>query len=113
MATYAELHDEFGNVALRQKIEVALVVIASEIIKGDDDGAPYAQTPDYATAHAPRLKWALTALQDTGDEAIYLHKFLFGSFNATAIASILNATDATVTTEIRNVLDEVAGARFG
>lgn len=110
MATYEELSASFGDEDIRTKIEVACVVIAAEIMSGDDTSAPYSQD---VGAHDLRLKWSLQALQRTGEESVYLHKFLFGTFNDQPIATILGATDSTVTTQIKNNIDEIATARYG
>jgi len=110
MATETELAGGFSDPDFRLRTQVAIVIVAAEIVAVDDTVAPYSQA---AGAHALRVQWANAVLANTGGEAETMHKLLLGIFNALAIATILSSSLSTVTDKVRENVDELAAVRYG
>ena len=109
MATDTELASGFADPGLRLRIQVAIVVVAAEIVSGADTASPYDQT---AGAHDLRVQWANDVLDRTQDEAETVQKLLLGLFSDQAIAVILGSTLATVEEKIRENVDELSTVRY-
>jgi len=86
MATYVELHAEFGNETLIAKVEVA-VLIAADTLLGD--------TPDDSDR-----KWASAVYENPRREALKAWKALLAANNGATLANILASTDATIQTAV-------------
>lgn len=86
MATYVELRQLFGNDALRNKIEVA-VIIAAEAIRTEDAGT---------ANHANRLIWAKQAFENPTSVAVKMMMALLAANAAATVAAITGATDAVI-----------------
>lgn len=98
MATYAELRTVFGNDALRNKIEVA-VIIAAEGIRTEDPGT---------ANHANRLLWLKQAFRSPATEAVTMLKALLAANKDLEISAILAATDEQIQAKVDAAVDAFA-----
>lgn len=110
MATYAELKTLQTNGTKKTQVEVAITLMAEEIMSGGDNVAPYSQLPNYATAHANRAQW----LRDNnaflpGDDLIsQFWNAMLASNASSSVATIEAASDAIVLTNVKGVVDILA-----
>lgn len=101
MATYQELFSIIDNRDLLNKLRVAVLVSADKIRSENPT------TPN----HANRLAWAKDfALADPAQEARKAYRALLGANNASALSVIEAATDATIQTNVDNIVDVLAGS---
>jgi hypothetical protein len=95
MATYTELVTLFNNDVLRNRIEVAVIVKAHDII-------------NEATPTAERIAWARSVLS-TGSyaEAQSLLKYALAANKAATVQTILGATDEVLSTVVGAAVDAI------
>lgn len=111
MATYAELKSLQRDSTLRVKVEVAITIMAEEIMSGSDTGTPYSQTPDAATAHAKRADW-LREQNAFVPSSPLVQKFwqaMLATNSTGTVNDIQNADDALVLINVKSVVDILAG----
>lgn len=111
MATYAELKSAQRDSTQRLKVEIAITVMAEEIMSGDDGIAPYSQLPDAATAHANRTSWLRDNNAFVPDDALVQQFWnaMLALNESVALSGILAADDADVLTNVKQVVDILAG----
>lgn len=107
MATNAELESLFGDGDMINKVQGSLAKVASEVLKGDDTAAPYDQT---AGAHDKRVSWVASALTRPGKAAIDVWILVLGANASATVAQITSATDATIDSNVKDVIDGLAVA---
>ena len=95
MATYAELRSLFSSDALRNKIEVA-VIIAAEAIRTEDAGT---------ANHANRLIWAKRAFASPTSISQQMLMALLAANAAATVAAINGVTDAALQTLVGNAVN--------
>ena len=95
MATYEELRALFAEDALRNKIEVA-VIVAAETIRTEDAGT---------TNHANRLVWAKQAFATPRDAAEKMLMALLAANKDASASVITSATDAAIQTKVSAAVD--------
>lgn len=88
MATYEELRQLFSRDALRNQIEVA-VIVAAEAIRTEDAGT---------ANHANRLLWAKAAFVNPTAAALKMQMALLAANKAATVAQIIAASDETIQT---------------
>lgn len=110
MATDSELRDLFGDGAIRKRIEVAMIIVAQEILSAGDTAAPYSQD---AGAHILRAKWAWLAFTSLSRQAEYLHFYVLAANANLTVEQINSASEAAIQSNIRNAVDEIAAAIYG
>jgi hypothetical protein len=94
MATYEELRAMFGNDALRNRIEVAVILKAHAILQE-------------VTPSAARLAWVVTAFTATETQAVLLLKYALAANAAATVAQITGAADAVLLTAIGAAVDKL------
>lgn len=95
MATYAELHGLTTNVALLNKVMIA-VAVAAEVIRTEDSA-----TPD----HARREAWAKAALANVDGTARQLMWALMAQNASAPATNIENAGDVAIQTAVESALE--------
>lgn len=100
MATYQELRALFNDSDLQEKVEVAVIIGANNLITG--------------TPTASETNWAATAFSSTKQEANKALKAVLAENAGLTVAQIQAATDAAVQTNVNGVIpilvDALAGA---
>ena len=102
-ATYEELKTALGNQALKDKVEVAILVTVDKIIDGTDTGGGFD-----GTNHANRLIWARRIMSDpegSAKEAARFFPLIIAAKRAASLAAILGASDAAVQTNVEETVD--------
>tara|TARA_Y100000310_G_C20582742_1_gene763822 strand:+ start:407 stop:706 length:300 start_codon:yes stop_codon:yes gene_type:complete len=92
MATYAELFELHSNSPLRNKVAVAVVVKAQDLIDG-------------ATPTADEITWADAALGSPSSKAKEILNYVLAKNKGSDIATILAASDATIQSNIDTAVD--------
>lgn len=111
MATYAELKSAQRDSTQRVKVEVAITIMAEEIMSGSDVAAPYSQLPDAATAHGNRSVWLRENNAFVPVDALVQQFWnaMLALNEGVGLALILAADDANVLTNVKKVVDIFAG----
>jgi len=94
MATYQELRTLFANDALRNRVEVAVILKAHAIVQE-------------ATPSSERLAWVVTAFTGTESQAALLLKYALAGSAALSVAQITGATDAALLAAISAAVDKL------
>jgi len=92
MATYTELRNLFNQDALRNRVEVALIIKSQLIIKET--------TPSDA-----RIEWAKNVLSNSRSEAESFVKYVLAANANSTIEQINGASDADVSTAVDAAVD--------
>ena len=92
MATYAELKVLTQDIALRDKVEIAVDVKAAEIL---DDGA---STTD-------EVSWASEAIQNPSLRAVEILNYVLAVNKALTVAAIQGASDAAIQANVNMAVD--------
>lgn len=103
MATYIDLYALVNDDTLRQRIAVAIIVAANDIVEA------LGQTGPYDTVNA-RL-WARYALDRPLDEARKAANLILAKNNEASVAQITGATDVQVQAQVNAVLPYLVAAR--
>ena len=90
MATYTELRDLFSNDAMKNKLDIATIIAANNLL----DGAPT----------AGEQSWAATVFSNPRNESIKAWMAVVATNNASSIAQITSASDSTIQTAVDNVV---------
>lgn len=113
---YLDLTKKYGaGTDLALKIEAAVMIAVNVIAKGEDTGQTdtlgegFSQQPDAATAHAARIAWARTALNETRRAANQIQKFVLAEHNDKTASQIDQATDVTIQKNVNAAVDLIAG----
>lgn len=100
MATYTELRQLFSNPDLREKVEVAVIIAANDLISG--------------TPTAAQTAWAAQCFASPANEASKALMAVLASNAALTTAQILAATDEQlqmrVDAAVQTLVDASAGA---
>ena len=107
MATNIELRNLFGDGVMLRKVQASISKIAYEIASGGDTGAPYDQA---AGAHDKRIEWLVKALGNPSVESKIVWQLILGKNEAATVSQITGATDSTVDSNAREVVDALAEA---
>ena len=105
MATYAELRAFYGDENLATKVEVASVIVAQEILTGNDDSAPYDQA---LGKHDARVIWAQSVVENTASVAQNILKLVLAANAGATVAQISGASDSAVLSNVRDVVDSLS-----
>lgn len=97
-STYEELRGAFANATFRNRVEVAVVDAAWEVVNESD------ATPN----HANRLLYAFHALDGSASATESMLKLLLAKNKAQDIGVILGATDSALLSQVQSVWDEFA-----
>ena len=109
MASYLELYNLKDDSDLQDRTASALAVAIDKINQGEDNVAPFSQTPDYATAHGKRCDWARENLPLTlGARNAALTQVLAANRNNTT-QQIQDSTDEQLQARVDGVVDLLAG----
>lgn len=92
MATYEELYDLRNDSTLRNRVLVAIVVKAQEII-------------DSVTPTSAEVTWAEEALENPGMHLDGLLHYVLSANKDASVAQILGATDTAIQTNIDSAVD--------
>lgn len=102
-ASYDELRIALGNQALKDKVQVSILIVADKVIQSEDTG------PNFdAENHDNRIIWARRIMSDPGnsiEEAARFLPIIIVSNRETAIEVILNASDAAIQTKVEEIVD--------
>lgn len=99
MATYQELRGLFSDSDLNEKVEVAVIIAANNLIGG---------TPTTA-----QKAWAATAFSSPKSEASKALMAVLAENSGATVAQIQSATDASVQTNVNNVVSTLVDALAG
>ena len=102
-ATYDELKIALGNQALKDKVEVAILIVVDKIIQGEDVGTGF----DPAN-HDNRVIWARRIMSDPGSSPRAASRFfpiIIVSNRQANIEVILNASDEAIQTNVEEIVD--------
>ena len=103
MATYAELLTALGNQPLKDKVTVAILIVADKVNAGDDTGGGFD-----AANHENRIVWARRISSDADGapkEAGRFFPLLVAANRAAALPAILSASDTAVQTNVEDIVD--------
>lgn len=107
-ATYDELMIALGNQALKDKVQVSILIVVDKINQGEDTG------PEFDSQnHDNRILWARAVMSDPGNSTKEAERFfpiIIVSNRDSAIEAILNASDAAVQTKVEEIVDLFAVA---
>lgn len=92
MATYSELWEIRTNSPLRDKVAVAAVIKAQNLLDG-------------ATPSAGEVAWAEKAINNPVGVADALLNYVLAKNNAATVSQIVNASDATIQTNVDGAVD--------
>lgn len=92
MAAYDEIYDLWYESKLKNKVTVAVIVVA-EIIHGEVETTPN---------HTNRLIWAIEALEAPVTKAGSMYRLILAENKDMTVAQILGVSDTT----IQNAVDE-------
>lgn len=92
MATYAELKVLTQDVALRDKVEIAVDVKAAEIL--DDGGSTTEQ-----------VAWAAEAIQNPSLKAVEILNYVLAVNKSLSVAAIQGASDAAIQSNVDTAVD--------
>ena len=101
MATYSELNGLRSDSDLTEKTQVAVVVVAQNLIK------------DGATPTAPELAWSNSVLRDPAEEARKALLFVLASNSSATVEVITGASDATIQAKVDEVALQLIAAMAG
>lgn len=96
MATYLELHGLDRNSVLINKISVALIIEAHALVVG--------------TPTAEEVSWVSKALRDPRSEAQKALRFVLAANKDATTAQILEASDASIQTQVALVVSALVAA---
>ena len=99
MATYTELRQLFSDPGLTEKIEVAVIIAANNLISG---------TPTTA-----QTAWAATCFASPQGEARKAIMAVLAANSDLSVAAILSATDAQIQTKVDLVIPTLVDALAG
>lgn len=99
MATYQELRDLFDDSDLTEKVEVAVVIAANNLIGG--------------TPTTNEKAWAATAFANPNAEARKALMAVLAENSGLTVAQIQSATDAAVQTNVNAVVSTLVDALAG
>ena len=105
-ATYDELQIALGSQALKDKVEISILIVVDKIIKGEDTGPGF--DPEN---HDNRVIWARRIMSDPGNSPAAAARFLpivVVSNRAANVGAILNASDAVIQTNVESIVDHFA-----
>jgi NAD/NADP transhydrogenase beta subunit len=100
MATYAELHSLESDNALTQKTQVAVTIAAYDLVKTG------------TTPTAAQSAWASAVLQSPIVEAKKALRFVLAKNSGADMSVITTASDATIQTNVNEVVPSLVAA-FG
>ena len=98
MATLTELFNLWNDSAIQNRITQAGMNIAQEILA----------EAVIVVNHTNRAKWAVAVMSNPQHWGTILMRVLLAKHNALTVAQITGATDATLTTAIRDVVNVFA-----
>ena len=99
MATYAEIRQLFSNSVLSEKMEVAVIIAANNLLSG--------------TETAAQKVWAASVFANPRGEATKAMMAVLATHNALAVSQITGASDATVQTAVNAVVPTLVDAMAG
>ena len=99
MATYTDLRILFADDQLKNKIDIAIIVSASDLLSG--------------TPTAEQQKWAANVFSYPRNESDKALMFVLAKNKALTIAQIQSATDEAIQTQVDSVVDSLVVAFTG
>ena len=108
MAELEELNTLYGDVSgdtMKNKIESACMIVAEGVL---NDASAYPTATADTTLQKNRELWAVRVIERTKTEADYMWKILLGKFHDSSVATITDATKATIISEVESKVDVVA-----
>ena len=102
-ATYAELKTALGSQDLKDKVEVAILIVVDKVNTSTDTGGGF----DGAN-HGNRVIWARRIVSDpegAGKEAARFMPILVAANRAATLAAIIGASDTLVQTNVEAAVD--------
>jgi hypothetical protein len=95
MATHTELFELYSDSALRNKVEIALILVA-DAIRGEDP----------ATAnHAGRLAWAREVFRNPQTWLMPMFRLLLAANQSAEAGRISGVSDAVITSKVAEAVD--------
>lgn len=101
MATYEELHNLHSDNDLTLKTQTAVVVAAYDLVKTG------------TTPTAAEQKWASAVLNNPVEEAKKALRFVLAKNSGRTVATITGATDATLQSNVDEVVSSLVAAYAG
>jgi hypothetical protein len=95
MATHTELFELYSNSALRNRVEIALILVA-ETIRTEDPATPN---------HARRLAWARTVFSDPQRWLMPMFRLLLAVQSAPEAGPIGDASDELIVGRVTEAVD--------
>lgn len=92
MATYQELYDLRSDSGLRNKVAVAVVIKAQDLLSG-------------VSPTAAQVTWANAALQSPVQKADVLLGYVLAANKAAGVGAISSASDATIQSNVDAAVD--------
>lgn len=99
MATYAEIRQLFSDSTLSEKMEVAVIIAANNLLAGSETAAQKA--------------WAVSVFSNPHNEAKKAMMAVLATHNALTVNQIQTATDAVVQAAVNNVVPTLVDAMAG
>jgi len=96
MAAYTDLYTLASNATLKQKVQVAMTVIALEIIAEDPKTVPFTEE---------RRRWATRALRDPGTNSRDILLAVLADNAALTTQQVTDASDAAVKTSVTKMVN--------
>ena len=96
MATYIEIRDLFSDSVLRNRIDVATIIAANDLLSG--------------TPTAADQSWAAAAFGNPRGEGQKAFMAVLAVNNAATVAQITGATDAEIQTNVDGVVPSLVSA---
>jgi hypothetical protein len=95
MATHTELYELYSDSALRNRVEIALVLVA-ETIRTEDPERPN---------HAQRLAWARAVFSDPQRWLMPMFRLLLAAQDIAQAGPISNASDELIVARVAEAVD--------
>ena len=105
MASYTELRNLFDESTLRNKMAVAVIIAANEVLS---DPVNFPTTTADVTLQGQRKAWAAAAFADSGAIALTMLKAVLAVNAGLTTAQITGATDTAIQNNVNAVVDLLA-----
>lgn len=102
-SSYDDLKIALGSQALKDKVQIAILIVVDKIIQDEDIGPAF----DPAN-HENRLIWARSVMSDPGNSASEAARFfpiLIASNRDKPVSGILNASDEIIQEKVEEIVD--------
>lgn len=102
-SSYDDLKIALGSQALKDKVQISILIVVDKIIQGEDTGPAFD-----AANHGNRLIWARSVMSDQGNSASEAARFfpvLIAANRDKPVTGILNASDEIIQEKVEKIVD--------